>query len=273
VATSGLYTYYVYSFGGSNINQNWSAGQEVFALGLVVNGGSGTATFELTTDLFAQGMTGGDPFYQELAANGQNGGGLGQQNVLYSTSTSAVLPVELLSFNAKLLSNGSVSLDWESATEKELAYYEVEHSIDGQQFHTLGKEAAKGGQNVTTHYSFNHLSPQAGVNYYRLRMVGTNGTFEFSPLRKVILDTQDADFSILPTPTAGPLLLTSRHLDKFTEPLTYQLLDNTGRLIRTDKIIDEKTTFDLSNEPAGAYFLHILSDRAQIAQFPLVLTN
>jgi|GEM_PF-2102040 len=272
VANSGSYTYYIFSFFGSNINQNWSAGDDVLAVGLVVNGGSGTATFELTTDAFAVSIA-GDAFYQELAANGENGGGNGQQHMFYNASTSAVLPVELLSFNAKLLSNASTGLDWESATEKNLAYYDVEHSTDGQQFHSLGKETARGGVQVTTQYAYNHKSPQAGSNFYRLRMVDNDGAFEFSPIRQVFLNNEDADFTILPNPTSGPLLLTSRHLDKYKTGLTYQLTDNTGKLLRTEKITGEKTNFDLSNEPAGAYYLNILTDREQVVQFPIVVTN
>lgn len=271
--TNGLYTYYVYSLTGSNTNQNWGALEEVFTLGLVVNGGTGTGIFELTTDNYAQAITGGDAFYQELAANGQNGGGSGQQNVFYNASTSVVLPVELLSFNARLLSNASTGLDWESATEKDLAYYDIEHSTDGHQFYSLGKEAAKGGVNAATQYVYNHKSPQAGANFYRLRMVDNNGAFEFSPIRQVLLDKDDADFAILPNPTSGPFQLTCRHLDKYKTGLIYQLTDNTGKLIRTEKITGEKTDFDLSNESAGAYFLNILTDREQVVQFPIVLTN
>lgn len=271
-ASSGSYTYYVFSSTASNVIQNWPAGVDVLAVGLVVNGGSGTVIFELTNDAFAQALA-GDAFYQELAANGENGGGSGQQGVFYNASTSAVLPVELLSFNAKLLSNGSTGLDWESATEKNLAYYDVEHSTDGQQFHSLGKETARGGVQVTTQYAYNHKSPQAGSNFYRLRMVDNDGVFEFSPIRQVFLDTEDADFTIFPNPTSGPLLLTSRHLDKYKTGLTYQLTDNTGKLLRTEKITGEKTNFDLSNEPAGAYYLNILTDREQVVQFPIVVTN
>ncbi|HOY06242.1 MAG TPA: T9SS type A sorting domain-containing protein, partial [Saprospiraceae bacterium] len=76
-----------------------------------------------------------------------------------------------------------------------------------------------------------------------------------------------------PNPTSGPLLLTSRHLDKYKTGLTYQLTDNTGKLLRTEKITGEKTNFDLSNEPAGAYYLNILTDREQVVQFPIVVTN
>lgn len=261
------YRYYSFQFSHDPEEVTWLAGVSVPAavINIINEGGSGNGIFELVT---------GDPgvianngnLYVEL--NGTNMG-LG----FYQFSTAAPLPVELLSFNAKALPNGSVDLDWESAFEKQMAYYEVEHSMDGQQFTALGKESAKGGENVTAQYRYNHKTPQAGTNYYRLRMVGLDGEFRYSHLRNVILEREDADFSLLPTPTSGPLALTSRRLDKYVDGLLYQLTDNTGRLIRMDKITTDRTQFDLSNEPSGAYYLNILSERERIAQFPILVTK
>lgn len=261
------YKYYSFSFGGGPFVVNWASGVEYVAgvVNIINEGGSGLGSFELVAqDQWT--IDNNADFYVEL-------NGVSNHRNFYQSSTAAPLPVELLSFQAKSLPNGSVGIDWVATSEHQLAYYEVEHSTDGRQFHVLGKEAARGEQNASTPYTYNHKSPQGGHNYYRLRMVGENGAFEFSPLRTVTLDSGDIDFSAFPTPTAGPLLLTSRNLEKYPDGLLYQLVDNTGRLIRTDQITDEKTNFDLSNEPSGTYFLNIRSQREQVAQFPVVLTN
>jgi hypothetical protein len=265
--TDDGYKYYSFQFGGNPFVVNWHAGTEnaVGVVNIINEGGTGTGTFELVTqDPWTSTHNGN--YYVEL-------NGVSNHRTFFHASTAAPLPVELISFHAEALPNGSVGLDWKSASEKDLAYYQVEHSTDGRQFTALSKETARGAANVTTEYVYNHKSPEAGSNYYRLQMMDINGAFEYSPLRMVVIDREDADFTILPNPTSGPFLLTSRHLDKYKTGLTYQLTDNTGKLIRTEKITEEKTNFDLSNEPAGAYYLNILTDREQIVQFPVVVTS
>lgn len=265
--TSDGYVYYSFSFGGNPFLVNWTAGVSYLAgvLSIVNEGGSGMGTFELVThDPWTIANNGN--YYVEL--NGTN-----MRNVFFQPNTAAPLPVELQSFKAKALPNGSAQLDWESTSEVDLAHYVIEHSSDGYRFSDLGKESARGGQNVTTAYEYNHISPQPGVNYYRLRMVGIRGDHEFSPIQTVTFDKEDADFTVLPNPSIGPLILTSRHLDKYADGLKFQLTDNSGKLIRMDNITDEKTNFDLSNEPAGAYFLNILSESQQITQFRIVLAK
>lgn len=261
----GTYKYYRFYF-VNFFTVNWNAGQEYLATTLQHNNaGSGTGTFELVTNIPWTNTNNGN-FFVELD-------GLFVHNGFFQATAAAPLPVELLHFNAKALPDGSAGLDWESGTEKDLAYYEIEHSTDGQNFQAIHKMPRQGRESLRTQYNYVHKTPAAGNNFYRLRMVDNNGAFEYSPLRQVVMDRENADFTVLPSPTNGPVALTSRRLEKYPEGLLYQLTDNNGRLIRTDRIVSERTDFDLSNEPSGTYYLNVLSDRARIMQFPILLTQ
>lgn len=261
----GTYKYYRFYFVNFFI-VNWQAGQEYLATTLQHNNtGMGVGTFELISGVPWTNANNGN-FFVELD-------GLFVQNGFYQSNASISLPVELLHFNARAHTDGTSILDWESSSERSLAYYEVEHSTDGQFFLPVDKVHAKGGEDLVAQYSSIHKTPQAGINYYRLRMVDANGDFEYSPLRNVMIEKEDADFSVLPTSTNGPFSLTSRRLEKYPEGLKYQLTDNSGRLIRTDKITSERMDFNLSEEASGTYYLSVLSDRERIAHFPVVLTK
>lgn len=265
VGNSGGYRYYRFQF-ANNFNVNWTAGQEYTAVVLQhSNDGSGIGSFELVTnDSWTNGFNGN--FYIELDGNEKQG-------VFYHPSTAVPLPVELNAFNAKALHDGSVMLDWESATERNMAYYAVEHSKDGHQFNELGKEPARGSEQSVAAYVYNHKTPAAGLNYYRLRMVDQRGAYEYSPIRQVLMDGEDADFTLLPNPSSGPLTLTSRHLDKYAEGLTFQITDEQGRIIRTDRLVSEKTGLDLGHESSGSYFLQIRSNREIVAVFPIMIAR
>ncbi len=273
-ATSGIYTYYTYSFGSSNAGINWANNQEIVILILDISGGgTGVGTFDLTTDAFATSSNNGSAFYQELFANGQPGAGAGQQGIFYQPSTSAPLPVELSEFKATATPERTTNLDWTSATEQDLAYYGVEYSADGRQFSQFGQVEAKGTSSSTNDYSYVHLKPQAGLNYYRLRLVDRDGSFDYSPIRSVKFDDNRNDFSLVPTPTKGPLSLLSKNLDQYPAGLKYQLTDNSGKILLNDNILNEKTDFNLSAYAAGFYYLTIFSDREQVKQFKVVVSK
>ncbi len=272
--TSGIYTYYVIYFSGSNSNINWTAGQEVVAIILQIsNTGSGFGNFELTTDTYASSITGGFPFYQELSGNGMFSAPSGQQGVFYNNSPSAPLPVELSSFNATALPDRTVGLDWSAAVERNLSYYDVEHSNDGTKFSQLDKMEAIGTVSKPAIYSYIHKDPKTGTNYYRLKMVDYDGAFNYSPIRTVEFQDNRNNFTLRPTPTTGPLALMSANLDQYPAGLKYQLTDNTGKLLQTDQIINEKTDFNLSKYAAGIYYLTVFTDQEQLKQFKVIVTR
>ena len=273
------YTYLAFTFNQSNLipvpNPPWPAGQGVLVAVLEItnNPAGGTGIFELTNDMYANSITNGGAFYQELAYNGINGGGNGQQGSFYQTSTSAPLPVELSTFTATALPDRTVALDWTAVTERDLAYYGVEHSTDGSKFSELDQVTAAGTTSVATTYTYLHSTPQPGTNYYRLRMVNTDGTFEYSPIRSAELDGQRHHFSLVPTPTTGPLALMSQHLEQYPDGLRYKLTDNSGKLLQTDVIRNEKTDFNLSAYAAGFYYLTVFTDQEQLKQFKVIVTK
>lgn len=97
----------------------------------------------------------------------------------------ATLPVELTSFkgNAK---GCDVSLSWSTVSEVNNAHFEVEHSISGKNFTTLKKIEGAGTTLEPQTYSFLHEAGTS-VNYYRLKQVDFDGSFEYS--NTIIVET------------------------------------------------------------------------------------
>ena len=249
------------------VNQfvNWPANQEVLIATLKhSNNGTGIGTFDITNDGWTASHLAN--FYQELNFSSA-------QNIFYSPQTSAPLPVNLTDFQAKAMSNRTVSLDWASETEVGLNHYAIEHSMDGIKFTEIGKVQPQGGPLQAATYNFIHLNPQAGKNYYRLRMVDHSPTFQYSPIRTAEIEGKRSNFSLQPTPTTGPLYLMSTNLDQYPAGLKYQLTDNMGKLLQTDLIINERTDFNLAHYAAGIYYLTVFTDQEQVKQFKVVVTK
>jgi hypothetical protein len=89
----------------------------------------------------------------------------------------SVLPIDLLNFNAKLVQE-KVVIKWQVANEKTLSHYIVERSDDGKLFYFLQRQEAG-------RFSAIDDKPNYGTNYYRLKMVENDGSYNYSTIRSV----------------------------------------------------------------------------------------
>jgi hypothetical protein len=77
----------------------------------------------------------------------------------------------------------------------------VERSFDGADFVTLATIAARTG---TGDQSYFYLDSQASLlNYYRVKMTGTNGDIKYSAIVKVQLQKTAEAFHLYPNPVTG----------------------------------------------------------------------
>lgn len=90
------------------------------------------------------------------------------------------VPVELTSFTANV-NNGVVVLNWETATEINNQGFEIERRTETSEYRTIGFVEGNGTISEPRSYTFTDLNAENGINYYRLKQVDFNGTYEYSP--------------------------------------------------------------------------------------------
>ena len=94
-------------------------------------------------------------------------------------ASQGVLPIELLSFTGKL-QNENVKLNWSTSFEQNNKGFEIERSLDGINFRKIGFVAGAGNSNSTRNYSFTDPQRAVEFNYYRLKLVDIDNTFDYS---------------------------------------------------------------------------------------------
>jgi choice-of-anchor B domain-containing protein len=104
-------------------------------------------------------------------------------NGLYVFNSDFGLPVELSSFTATT-SDGSVTLNWTTETEKNNLGFEVERKIGGV-FTTIGFVAGHGTSTKSQQYSFTDTDLSNDVHHYRLKQIDFDGTLEYSKIIEV----------------------------------------------------------------------------------------
>jgi hypothetical protein len=92
-----------------------------------------------------------------------------------------IVPVELTSLSASV--NGkSVILNWATATEKNNMGFEIQKSSDKSSFTKIGFVNGNGTTTELKKYSFADNNVLNAKNYYRLKQMDYDGTYNYSPI-------------------------------------------------------------------------------------------
>ncbi|NJN34847.1 MAG: T9SS type A sorting domain-containing protein [Saprospiraceae bacterium] len=152
---------------------------------------------------------------------------------------------------------------WETASEINNNYFEIQRSRDGRDFEAIGNVKGKGTTNDRQFYQFEDTEPAQGINYYRLRQVDFDGRNELSKTVSVSFGSAAEKIKIYPTVVENSLNVT------IEGQLSREILvrDITGRILLTQKPSKDHQmglqtlVFDLSSFSSGTYFLSILTAR------------
>ncbi len=192
---------------------------------------------------------------------------------LASTDPANPLPVELLNFTGSTINNENY-LSWETATEVNNDYFEVERSTDGKTFTTLGRIDGGGTLPSGASYSYIDKSPVAGRNYYRLKQVDFNGAVTYGDKLVILTNdevqqTEKLDFYIAPNPT------TYDHINfvlshATSGPVSVKLISMTG-LVVSESVMDNAgedwVRLDApSSLGQGLYILEIRQGHQKVAK-------
>lgn len=171
------------------------------------------------------------------------------------------LPIELLSFNAT--PDGSrVRVEWTTATELNNDYFTVERSVDGEKFSVAGNVPGAGNSFQQQSYQYLDEFPLTGVSYYRLRQTDIDGTFSFSPIKRVEISAAVAGLLVSPNPVEdGALKFRARGL-RAGEEAEIRLIDLNGRnlgalMVQADAAGTIEGTVDVKGTGPGLYLLQM----------------
>jgi hypothetical protein len=97
---------------------------------------------------------------------------------VWLVKTSTVVPVELISFSG-YYQNGTVSLEWSTASEVNNLGFEIERKINGQQWESLNFIKGNGTLNEISRYSYFDKINSSGLYCYRLKQIDYDGTVTY----------------------------------------------------------------------------------------------
>lgn len=146
------------------------------------------------------------------------------------TTSGGIVPIRLTSFNGVKDIN-KVQLKWQTTSEQNSKYFDVEFSENGNLWSSIGTVDAAGNSSVQRNYGLLHNTPVNGVNYYRLKQVDINGNFSYSSIVAINFTIKGVNInSVYPNPFVSQLKIDISS-DR-NEVVRIQLSDNMGRVLR-----------------------------------------
>ncbi|MBL4658134.1 MAG: T9SS type A sorting domain-containing protein [Flavobacteriales bacterium] len=179
-----------------------------------------------------------------------------------SKSTSSnPLPIELQYFDAILLNNQTVSVEWTTVVELNNDFFTVERSATGVDFKALASIPGAGNSNGLLNYNLPDLTPLTGVSYYRLKQTDYDGSYTYSQTVAVNLEGINL-INIYPVPAVDNMMAIV--LSAFETGISFQILDLTGRkVVNVDFVVQEglnEISLDVSSLASGNYMLSLTTD-------------
>ena len=180
----------------------------------------------------------------------------------WNSINSVILPVNLTAFNAQKNGNSGL-LQWQTATEINAAYYNVERSYDGINFTAISKVNAK-GQAANT-YSFNDAAGLSSTNtYYRLKIVDNNGNYKYSSVVR-LANGQGIKVSVFPNPASEVVTVSGLKAND-----NIKLLSIDGKLLLQQNASGAQSMIlNIAKYKPGTYILQVKNE-AEVSQQKIV---
>ena len=161
------------------------------------------------------------------------------------------LPIELTKFYSYSNGRNEIHLNWETSSEINNQYFEMEHSLNGVDFDLIGRVHGNGTTNLSHQYSFIHLNPTYGNNYYRLKQVDYDSSFEyFNIISQVVKEDK-----VLQVKINSKNLLSL----ELNQPAQIIVFDMVGRIVFENKIEEGVSDFRFEDLARGNYIVHVFN--------------
>lgn len=167
------------------------------------------------------------------------------------------LPVEFLELTLEE-KNETVHIEWSTASETNNKTFEVERSLDGEQFVTIGSKAGALTSTAFHRYEYNDQQAKKGLAYYyRIKQVDVDGQYTYSKIQTITLSASKTIYAF-PNP--------------FQESITVQFSsEDIGALVVVSDLLGHElahytvnptATLQVGLElPKGIYFMTVQSSK------------
>lgn len=180
-----------------------------------------------------------------------------------------VLPVLLTNFTAQLQKT-DVFLSWQTVTETNTSYFNIQRSIDAVHFTNIGKIATSDNSRVIHDYHFTDVNAADILTvptvYYRLQTTDKDNQFSYSKIVPVNIGSENISIVLWPNPVKDFLNIKIENYSGTANIVIFNL--NGKKITEQNKEITNGTITSMATNQlsAGTYFLSIHINEKELKQ-------
>jgi Secretion system C-terminal sorting domain len=166
-----------------------------------------------------------------------------------------VTPVSWLYVKGEIKNKISV-IEWATANEQNSKQFELEHSTDGRTYVPIATVAAAGNSSTQKNYSALHGTPHRGVNFYRIKQVDADGSFRYSAIISLFMQSSGG-MQVSPNPARNYFVLMPGGP---AAPAQLNLYNSSGQRVMQQQLpAAQRHTINTNGLPAGQYSIEIIT--------------
>ena len=170
------------------------------------------------------------------------------------------LPLNLITFNGRI-KNEKVILSWQTSNETNVTGFDVER-LKGNAWVKIGYVQSSGNIAGPNNYSFSDNLPAKGINYYRLKMIDTDGkstysriiNFDFKLAKSVV-------YQNVPNPFTGSTIIRYDLTEKAAVKIIVYNVEGTQIKVLANELKatgSYQIKWNAGNLPAGNYYYKVI---------------
>lgn len=197
------------------------------------------------------GLTVGNTYY--IRADGYAGD---LCSYAFTPVSGVVLPIELEDFTVQSFSNQHRQLHWQTASEYNNDFFEIQKSDDGIHFYSIGKLKGSGSSTLKKEYQLDDYTGNSSpVTYYRLKQVDYDENFDYSKIISIANESND-DIELYPNPNeTGVFLFRGKNTERLAAIIITDLI---GHQIYQSTLSPENSVYDFSFLSNGVYSIQLI---------------
>lgn len=270
-SNTNVYGYISYPSGGSTVGRPAVMNPPVNGVSVITPVGTSVNTtpgqeaaglqFDNTGNLYAL-FTTGDYAKVDLTTGALSGmtisnittSGGNLRGDLAPAITNIPFPVKLMSFTGR--NNGTTNeLNWITATEQNNGGFSIERSEDLKSWYTIGSQLSKaqnGNSSEKLSYTFTDNTPNAGMEYYRLKQTDRDDKVTYSTY-VTINSKANVTVQVYPNPASGVI-----NISGISKGNIIRLADITGKVVLEQKAENNIAAINLGIFSANTYIIQIV---------------
>lgn len=164
--------------------------------------------------------------------------------------TTGALPLQLTWFKGEVQKDDDV-LHWQTVTETNTAYFQLQQAANGTVFTPAATVAAAGNSSEVKQYSYTQKSALNPAGYYRLKMVDKDGSASYSNIVKLQRPQDAGKLSARYNNGSRQIIITNQT----AASCTWQLYSAGGSLVAKGSSANSSITIPAAGMAGGIYIL------------------